>query len=258
MHVPSSLTISCDACLQVSDEESSQTKAFHFLFSHVGCRGLTQPEISHPKWNAFKRAAATSNLEFDLLRLTVCANYAHGPWTNGDRLVLKQQALESYLDKQSEDWFSDMAEEIARDAGESELLSEEQARASMSDFLDSEAIRNRGAFVKAKSWFGIIAALRSLVKHWTIQREAATAIMVETGGAFEDAKNADDGEEDDTDAPRDPQPPKKWTKADLYRAYSGRGPHAMNADFLNDPDLRSKAVLIIHVTAPLCLALQLN
>ena len=56
--------------------------------------------------------------------------------------------------------------------------------------------------------------------------------MVETGGAFEDAKNADDGEEDDTDAPRDPQPPKKWTKADLYRAYSGRGPHAMNADFL--------------------------
>ena len=57
MHVPSSLTISCDACLQVSDEESSQTKAFHFLFSHVGCRGLTQPEISHPKWNAFKEGS---------------------------------------------------------------------------------------------------------------------------------------------------------------------------------------------------------
>ena len=41
---------------EVSDEESSQFKAYHFLFSHVGVRGCAEPELSHPLWNSYKRA----------------------------------------------------------------------------------------------------------------------------------------------------------------------------------------------------------
>lgn len=31
-------------------------KAYHYIFSFLGARGVAEPELSHPLWNAYKRA----------------------------------------------------------------------------------------------------------------------------------------------------------------------------------------------------------
>ena len=238
----------------MSDEESSQAKAFHFLFSHVGCRGLTQPEISHPKWNAFKRALSTTSLDYDVLRLTICCNYSHGPWGAGDRLVMKQEMLAAFLQRQPKEYFADMAQEIFRDQGSDSAPSDEDAAFLIEDFMSSEALNNRGAFVKNKQWFGMLDSIQTLLQNWTLQREAATAIMEMVGQQLPDdhegGNEAGECEEGD-DAVGGPPARKRWTKSDLYKAYKGRGPHAMNAEFLYDDVLRSKAVIIVEITAPL-------
>ncbi|CAE7426520.1 unnamed protein product, partial [Symbiodinium microadriaticum] len=231
----------------VSDEESSQTKAFHFLFSHVGCRGLCQPEISHPKWNSFKRALAASGLEFDILKLTVIANYAHGPYAGGDRLVMKQEMLASFLQKQTQDYFADIAAEICLDQDASmDTASGETAAMMLEDFMSSDALKNRGLFLKNKVWFGMINVFRSLLKTWTLHREAAWAICAESGFDMDDNDDAGGAEADENK-----DPPQKWTRSALYKAYSGKGPHKMNLEFLADADLRAKAALVVHITEPL-------
>lgn len=40
------------------------------------------------------------------------------------------------------------------------------------DFITAENIKKRGAFVKSKGWFSLHAALRSVIKDWTILRLA--------------------------------------------------------------------------------------
>ena len=220
----------------------------------MGCRGLTQPETSHPKWNSYKRAVTAAELDYDVLRLTVCANYSHGPWGAGDRLVLKQQMLAAFLKKQPKEYFADIAQEIFRDQGSTAAPSAEDAAFMLEDFMSTDALRNRGKFVKTKAWFGMINSFRDLLHNWTVQREAATAVLHESGGAVD--AEPDEGDQDER--PRQPEPeaappPKKWTKADLYKAYKGRGPHSMNAEFLQDESLRSTAVLLVRITSPLCL-----
>lgn len=101
----------------VSDEEGVQTKAVHYLFSYIGLRGGFSPEICHPKWNGFKRAAADSSMKFDLLRLTLAANYAHGAKITGERATARKQYLREYLSKQSPEYFEDLAQEILQDRG---------------------------------------------------------------------------------------------------------------------------------------------
>ena len=166
--------------------------------------------------------------------------------------------LEVFLSKQPAEYFQDLAEEIALDTDSDARLTGEQAALTIQDFLDSEALRNRGLFIKTKSWFGLLAPLKALVQNWTIQREAALAIVSESHGNADEQDDARQQEDDDAAAAAAAEaaaaPPKKWTKSELFKAYKGRGPHAMNADFLQDADLRSTAVLICHVTKPLQLA----
>ena len=77
----------------VCDEEGSQNRAMRFLFSFVGLRGAVSPEISHPKWNTFKRSVASAGLQYDLLRLTIAANYAHGTKVTGERASKRPQSV---------------------------------------------------------------------------------------------------------------------------------------------------------------------
>ena len=97
------------------DEEGVQNKALHFLFSFVGLRGAVTPEICHPKWNAWKRAVTAAGVRYDVLRLTIAANYGHGTKITGERATARRRFLKTYLNRQGPDYFQDLAAEIMLD-----------------------------------------------------------------------------------------------------------------------------------------------
>ena len=131
---------------QVADEEGVQNKCFHFLHSYIGVRGAISPEISHPKWNCWKRAVKHSNMNYDLMRLTIAANYGHGTRLTGERVTMRREYLETWLEKQDEQYFDEISEEINHDRGETGMTSD-AVQASMTDFLESPLIKRRAHFV---------------------------------------------------------------------------------------------------------------
>lgn len=137
---------------QVCDEDSSQNKALHFLSSYVGLRLGVCPEINHPKWNSFKRAVEYSGLQYDLMRLTIVANYGHGTKIGGERSSNRRDALKAYLAKQSDEWFEDISNEICLDRNIcSDECGSEAACVMIEDFMDCASIRKRGDYVNLPS-----------------------------------------------------------------------------------------------------------
>ncbi|CAK9091682.1 unnamed protein product [Durusdinium trenchii] len=106
-----------------------------------------------------------------------------------------------------------------------------------------------------KAWFGLNASLRRLVKNWAVFSAAAVA-MLEMGGVDElwGQEEVDDPEahpeEGPAEAPAPPQQP-KFTKSQLYKAYAGKGPTKMVAEFLFDLSLRKHAIIIVQCAQPL-------
>ena len=140
---------------QVCDEEGCQNKALHFLASYVGLRMAVTPEACHPKWNSFKRAAEHSSMEFDLMRLTIAANYGHGTRLTGERASNRKMMLERFLQQQSDEYFKDMSAEICLDRGmEVDGLSTDACRFMITDFLEAPSIRRRGDYESQFSGFG--------------------------------------------------------------------------------------------------------
>ena len=134
--------------IKVTDEEGMQTKCFHFLNSYVGLRGAVSPEVSHPKWNCFKRAVAASALSTDLMKLTLAANYGHGAQLTGERVSLRRECLEAFLNRQGEEYYEEIGEEICLDRGGAPGSMDPGAtHALMSDFLNAPSIRRRGDYV---------------------------------------------------------------------------------------------------------------
>ena len=133
----------------VCDEEGSQNRAMHFLFSFVGLRGAVSPEISHPKWNTFKRSVASAGLQYDLLRLTIAANYAHGTKVTGERARDRKVYLERYLKKQPRQFFQDLREEILLDRGldPSDDFPDLDWTAVLEEALACDSIRRQSAYV---------------------------------------------------------------------------------------------------------------
>lgn len=132
------------------DEESSQNKALYFLASYVGLRMAVVPECCHYKWNCWKRAIEHSDpaCQFDLMRLTIAANYSHGAKLTGERSSMRAEFLESYLEKQSDEYFLDISTEIALDRGLStDDMDYDTCRFTLQDFLEAPSIRKRGDYV---------------------------------------------------------------------------------------------------------------
>ncbi|CAK9015600.1 unnamed protein product [Durusdinium trenchii] len=192
----------------VADEEGLQNRALHFLFSFAGLRGAITPEICHPKWNCWKRSKKHAGLEYDILRLMIAANYSHGTKLTGERQSKMRGYLKSFLAKQSDEYFQDLADEIMTDRRrESSGLTAADARDLVEEYLDCPSIRRKGEFVKNKSWFGILNVLALMVKDWSILREASHAILQESAGSAEVGP-----------AGRD-QP---FKKNELYKAYKNK------------------------------------
>ena len=66
--------------VEVADEEGSQHKGLHYALQKLHILGVTEPESSHPKWNAFRKAIDHSGLSLSVMKLVVCcslANYVH-------------------------------------------------------------------------------------------------------------------------------------------------------------------------------------
>lgn len=131
------------------DEDGAQNRAMHFLFSFVGLRGAVSPEISHPKWNAFKRACVSAGLQYDLLRLTIAANYSHGTKTTGERASNRRVYLERFMRKQPTQYFQDLRDEMILDRGLEPGafgLDEVDAQMVVDEALGCPSIRRKGAY----------------------------------------------------------------------------------------------------------------
>ena len=69
----------------MEDEETVQTKAWHYAFEILRVRGFVEGELAHPCWNCFKRAVKDASMDTSVLKLTVLSNFGHGSFTNGDK-----------------------------------------------------------------------------------------------------------------------------------------------------------------------------
>ncbi|CAE7232718.1 unnamed protein product [Symbiodinium sp. CCMP2592] len=245
----------------VADEEGVQNKCFHFLHSYIGIRGAICPEISHPKWNCWKRAVKHSGMNYDVMRLTIAANYGHGTKLTGERVSMRREYLETWLLKQDEEYFEEISEEINHDRGQRGMTSD-AVQASVTDFLESPLIKRRAHYAKNKSWFGCLTCFKMLLRDWTVLREAARAVVVESNGLADEEElhrqgeaASDDGDgnagEDDGAASEAPAAQEKQTKSDFYAAYKKKGPHQMQLDILSDDRLRCSAEILCRVTRPL-------
>ena len=133
----------------VGDEDGLQNRAMHYLFSYVGLRGAVTPEVNHPKWNSFKRAMTSAGLEYDLLRLTIAANYSHGAKITGERASDRKLYLESFLKRQPESYFLDMHDEIMMDRDLSPEHGEHELDTTrlLEEFLECPSIKKKGIYV---------------------------------------------------------------------------------------------------------------
>ena len=133
----------------VCDEDGLQCRAMHYLFSYIGLRGAVTPEVSHPKWNSFKRACSSAGMQYDLLRLTIAANYSHGTKITGERATSRKEYLELFLKKQPDSYFLDLYDEILMDRDMSLDLGERQLDSYqlLEEFLDCPSIKKKNAYV---------------------------------------------------------------------------------------------------------------
>ncbi|CAJ1366373.1 unnamed protein product, partial [Effrenium voratum] len=129
----------------------------------------------------------------------------------------------AFLRNQTAEWFEDIAENIAIDRGEP---------VQADSVPDSFEVRN-------KVWFSMNRAFRCLASEWTVQDND------------ESKPNDDDEPEGDDDSDEEPQPAEIHTKAQLFKAYSGRGPTRMFCDLIADRRLQQHAILITSVAQPL-------
>lgn len=135
---------------KVEDKEGIQTKAWNYLFEVIGLRGMVEPELSHPKWNGFKKALKTADLEYSALRLTICSNFNHGAFKSGDKLHSKMESLQQYLSHQPEEYFEEQAELICFDRNEP--VEPSAAKLALEDWMEAPSIKNRLKFVAAFVW----------------------------------------------------------------------------------------------------------
>jgi hypothetical protein len=109
--------------------------------------GMVEPELSHPKWNGFKKALKASGLEYSALKLTIACNYNHGSFQSGDKQHVKCDALRAYLSSQPPEYYAEQAEQIAFDRCQS--VDAAMAKASLEDWMETPLIKNRGRFAAA-------------------------------------------------------------------------------------------------------------
>ncbi|CAE8627865.1 unnamed protein product [Polarella glacialis] len=196
-----------------------QTKAWNYLFEVIGLRGMVEPELSHPKWNGFKKALKTADLEYSALRLTICSNFNHGAFKSGDKLHSKMESLQQYLSHQPEEYFEEQAELICFDRNEP--VEPSAAKLALEDWMEAPSIKNRLKFVAAFN----------------------------AGNDDGDGNGDDDeGQQEDEDTMA---PAPRLSKSELYQAYSGRGPVQMFSDFMADRTLQLDAIIISRVAEPL-------
>ena len=74
----------------MEDEEGVQGKAWNFLLEVGAIRGMMEPEMAHPWWNSYKRAAKQTGLDSSILKLTILCNHPHGSFQNGDRFFTRR------------------------------------------------------------------------------------------------------------------------------------------------------------------------
>ena len=277
-------------CRKVVDEESSQNKGLNFLAECAAVRLVTQPDLAHHKWNAFKRTVRWSSFSIPLMKLTIlcplacsflrivgkpayifpekycdcqkkiwsrkkdsdlsfhnvhifkgkssietwnrtftgivrsfqcchvrwkantqwntnasavpfatitryysaikgflvmlnlgnttfciypvwlgrlpAGNFAHGSYLTGEKGLRRQELFQEFISGQNSEFFENLAEAISFDRDET--LATESTTMNALDFISARSIKNRGVFVKNKSWFRIHSGLRQLIHDWSI------------------------------------------------------------------------------------------
>ena len=91
-------------------------------------------------------------MQFDLMRLTIAANFGHGARLTGERATYRKLMLERFLQRQSDAYFQDMAAEISLDRSlELDELGTSECRILIEDFLNAPSIRKRGDY-ESQEW----------------------------------------------------------------------------------------------------------
>ena len=75
------------------------------------------------------------------LKLSICANFAHGAWLSGDKHEKLRESLVAYMEEQGPEWFDDLAGELGWDADDhgAPLLD-------INDVMLAGAMKRRGKF----------------------------------------------------------------------------------------------------------------
>ena len=101
--------------IKVADEEARQWKAFNFLFSVLGLRGLPVADLCHPLWNDYKRSISKVGLMGAMLKATATTNFGHRPFLSGKRFITIRQCAERLMSWATDQYMAALAERVAFD-----------------------------------------------------------------------------------------------------------------------------------------------
>lgn len=148
---------------KVEDQETSQTKAWRYIFRTLKVRGELEGDLAHSLWNCFKNAlmkvdlADGSDLQTCKLKLTIACNFAHGAFRSGDKRIKMKECLSDFLKKQDSDWWQTFCEDLAEDRG---FQREENSPLELlEDVISSRSIASKGRYVALPAFKTISALL---------------------------------------------------------------------------------------------------
>ena len=84
-------------------------------------------------------------LEFASMKGAIAANYGHGSYLSGDRLQIRQELFRQWLNKQPDDFFVEISEQILEDKQAGSDFTGE-AIVGIEELMETPGVRKRGMF----------------------------------------------------------------------------------------------------------------
>ena len=134
--------------IEVEDEETKQTKAWRWAFSHLRVRGDLEAELAHSLWNSMKAALRITlpdkaDLHTSLLKLSIACNHSHGSFLSGDRAIRMRECLQEWLQRKDENWFAEFTEDMGRGRAD---CTNETPLVTFDEIMNSHLIKSKGRF----------------------------------------------------------------------------------------------------------------
>ena len=169
----------------MTDQESSQLRAIHFLQSATGCRAIADNDKCHRRDNDIHTAIKKSGLFASFIKILFLTNINKGPWLGGAWLEKKAESLAIFLDNLKHDmqhmeW---LMPELAFDKGLPDEAghSLEVLESLCNNFLNMSSFNLKAGASDMKRFFSMFYSWPNLNNEWTGIKAVLQWLRVQLG-----------------------------------------------------------------------------